>query len=240
MTRAGGVLVAMYCRRAAASSPATSALLRLDGWTCEDMTVVAPVGLVVQLARHAHRPRRRTRSHQRGRRSCAIATRACRRCATPSPMRAPTKKRTPPPAPRASRCTIAIRAGKRCCRCCGARSRCSWSRVDIEQIRAALRWSAERGRADRAGRRAATSAAWPTNSRRATSRSMLTHLCAAARAAGNRTTRRSRSRRSCTRPACSSASRPARRSAPQRAQLAARRRRLRWPTGCPPTWRCAR
>jgi len=46
VTRAGGVLVACTAPRGGLIA-GTSALLRLDGWTHEDMTVVAPVGLVV-------------------------------------------------------------------------------------------------------------------------------------------------------------------------------------------------
>jgi imidazolonepropionase-like amidohydrolase len=46
VTRAGGVLVACTAPRGGLIA-GTSALIRLEGWTHEDMTVVAPVGLVV-------------------------------------------------------------------------------------------------------------------------------------------------------------------------------------------------
>ena len=58
VTRAGGVLVACTSPRGGLIA-GTSALLRLDGWTHEDMTVVAPVGLVVNWPDMRTQPSRR-------------------------------------------------------------------------------------------------------------------------------------------------------------------------------------
>ena len=96
VTRLNGVTSALVIPGGGAIH-GTSALMHLDGWTQEDMTVRAPVGLHVDWPgmrlRRGVRPaaqRRRTRGDQGARRP------PCRRSATRSTTRAPTRRRARP------------------------------------------------------------------------------------------------------------------------------------------------
>jgi hypothetical protein len=104
VVRYNGVTTALVIPRGGTLS-GSSGLVHLDGWTHEDMTIAAPVGLHIQwpnMTAVRNRSIRRARRTRRRR-----ATSRCAGCGTRSTMRARTRRRSAPRARPASRGTTA-------------------------------------------------------------------------------------------------------------------------------------